>query len=188
MSAEYIMANGNYNVILCERGIRTFETSTRFTLDLNAISRHPAFEPFASSSIRRTAWRARVCGRWPKPRRRRPDGLITKCIPNRKRRCPTTQSLSGPIRPADERSGKIATHRPDAFKAALDWRRVSKILFWIFAIPPVGCGCCGKIPSCPAPPNPRTCVRHFGNGRLRRALQHVGIHSVQKALTDAGVG
>jgi 3-deoxy-7-phosphoheptulonate synthase len=37
MSAEYLMANGNYNVILCERGIRTFETSTRFTLDLNAI-------------------------------------------------------------------------------------------------------------------------------------------------------
>jgi 3-deoxy-7-phosphoheptulonate synthase len=37
MSAEYIMTNGNYQVILCERGIRTFETSTRFTLDLNAI-------------------------------------------------------------------------------------------------------------------------------------------------------
>ncbi len=37
MAAEYIMAHGNYNVILCERGIRTFETSTRFTLDLNAV-------------------------------------------------------------------------------------------------------------------------------------------------------
>jgi 3-deoxy-7-phosphoheptulonate synthase len=37
LSAEYVMANGNYNVILCERGIRTFETSTRFTLDLNAV-------------------------------------------------------------------------------------------------------------------------------------------------------
>jgi 3-deoxy-7-phosphoheptulonate synthase len=37
MSAEYIMSNGNYNVMLCERGIRTFETSTRFTMDLNAI-------------------------------------------------------------------------------------------------------------------------------------------------------
>src|SRR6185295_10933454 len=33
MSAEYIMTNGNYQVMLCERGIRTFETSTRFTLD-----------------------------------------------------------------------------------------------------------------------------------------------------------
>jgi len=37
LSAEYILAQGNYNVILCERGIRTFETSTRNTLDLNSI-------------------------------------------------------------------------------------------------------------------------------------------------------
>ena len=37
MSAEYIMSEGNYNVILCERGIRTFETSTRNTLDISAI-------------------------------------------------------------------------------------------------------------------------------------------------------
>ncbi|MGC8964165.1 MAG: 3-deoxy-7-phosphoheptulonate synthase [Brevinematia bacterium] len=37
MSAEYIMAGGNYNVILCERGIRTFETATRNTLDINII-------------------------------------------------------------------------------------------------------------------------------------------------------
>ncbi len=37
MSAEYIMAGGNPNVILCERGIRTFETFTRNTLDLSAV-------------------------------------------------------------------------------------------------------------------------------------------------------
>ena len=37
MSAEYIMASGNPNVILCERGIRTFESYTRNTLDLQAI-------------------------------------------------------------------------------------------------------------------------------------------------------
>ena len=37
MSAEYIMAGGNENVILCERGIRTFETYTRNTLDVSAI-------------------------------------------------------------------------------------------------------------------------------------------------------
>jgi len=37
MSAEYIMSSGNENVILCERGIRTFETYTRNTLDLSAI-------------------------------------------------------------------------------------------------------------------------------------------------------
>ena len=37
MSAEYILAGGNPNVILCERGIRTFETFTRNTLDLSAV-------------------------------------------------------------------------------------------------------------------------------------------------------
>lgn len=37
MSAEYIMSEGNHNVVLCERGIRTFETYTRNTLDLNAV-------------------------------------------------------------------------------------------------------------------------------------------------------
>ena len=37
MSAEYILAGGNPNVILCERGIRTFETATRNTLDLSAV-------------------------------------------------------------------------------------------------------------------------------------------------------
>ena len=37
MSAEYIMAAGNENVILCERGVRTFETYTRNTLDVSAI-------------------------------------------------------------------------------------------------------------------------------------------------------
>lgn len=37
MSAEYILASGNFNVILCERGIRTFERATRFTLDISAV-------------------------------------------------------------------------------------------------------------------------------------------------------
>ena len=38
MSAEYIMSEGNDQVILCERGIRTFETATRNTLDVSAVS------------------------------------------------------------------------------------------------------------------------------------------------------
>lgn len=37
MSAEYILSSGNFNVILCERGIRTFEKATRNTLDLSAV-------------------------------------------------------------------------------------------------------------------------------------------------------
>ena len=40
MSAEYIMSEGNENIILCERGIRTYETYTRNTLDLSAIPVH----------------------------------------------------------------------------------------------------------------------------------------------------
>ncbi len=36
-AAEYLLNQGNYNVVLCERGIRTFESATRFTLDLNAV-------------------------------------------------------------------------------------------------------------------------------------------------------
>ena len=37
LAAEYMLSQGNRDVILCERGIRTFETATRFTLDLNAV-------------------------------------------------------------------------------------------------------------------------------------------------------
>jgi 3-deoxy-7-phosphoheptulonate synthase len=48
MSAEYILSAGNYNVILCERGIRTFETATRFTLDLNCI---PAVKKYSHLPI-----------------------------------------------------------------------------------------------------------------------------------------
>ena len=48
MSAEYILSGGNYNVILCERGIRTFETATRFTLDLNCI---PAVKKYSHLPI-----------------------------------------------------------------------------------------------------------------------------------------
>jgi len=36
-AAEYIMSEGNHNVVLCERGIRTYETSTRNTLDISAV-------------------------------------------------------------------------------------------------------------------------------------------------------
>ncbi|MHB8946410.1 MAG: 3-deoxy-7-phosphoheptulonate synthase, partial [Bacillota bacterium] len=38
MAAEYVLANGNPRVVLCERGIRTFETYTRNTLDLSAVA------------------------------------------------------------------------------------------------------------------------------------------------------
>ncbi len=47
MSAEYIMAGGNREVMLCERGIRTFERVTRITLDLSAI---PVIKKIESSA------------------------------------------------------------------------------------------------------------------------------------------
>ena len=37
MAADYILKEGNERVLLCERGIRTFEVATRFTLDLSAV-------------------------------------------------------------------------------------------------------------------------------------------------------
>ena len=69
MAAEYILSEGNPNVILCERGIRTFETATRFTLDLNAVpvlkekpscprSWTRATAPATGGMSRRWRWRA----------------------------------------------------------------------------------------------------------------------------------
>lgn len=46
LAAEYIVKGGNENVVLCERGIRTFETTTRNTLDLNSVAYVKAHAPF----------------------------------------------------------------------------------------------------------------------------------------------
>lgn len=84
MAAEYIVAKGNPHVILCERGIRTFETATRFTLDLNAVpvlkhhSHLPVFvDPSHGVGVREfivpMAKAAIAAGA---------DGLIIECHPN----------------------------------------------------------------------------------------------------------
>ena len=52
MAAEYIVAAGNPNVILCERGIRTFETYTRNTMDLSAVPMLTTSPTCRSSSTR----------------------------------------------------------------------------------------------------------------------------------------
>lgn len=60
MSAEYIMSQGNYEVILCERGIRTFETATRNTLDIAAVAvlQHESHLPvFVDPSHAGGSWR-----------------------------------------------------------------------------------------------------------------------------------
>lgn len=59
MSAEYIMAEGNHKVILCERGIRTFETYTRNTLDISAI---PAVKELSHLPI--IIDPSHACGKW----------------------------------------------------------------------------------------------------------------------------
>lgn len=60
MSAEYIISQGNFQVILCERGIRTFETATRNTLDLSAVAvlKHESHLPvFVDPSHASGKWR-----------------------------------------------------------------------------------------------------------------------------------
>ena len=73
MSAEYILAGGNQQVILCERGIRTFETATRNTLDLSAI---PALRAMTHLPIWSIPAMPPATRRWsnPCPWRRPPPG------------------------------------------------------------------------------------------------------------------
>ena len=65
MSAEYILSEGNFNVILCERGIRTFEDYTRFTLDINAV---PAIKLLSHLPV--VVDPSHATGRW---------GLVASC-------------------------------------------------------------------------------------------------------------
>ncbi len=65
MSAEYILSEGNFNVILCERGIRTFEDYTRFTLDISAV---PSIESLSHLPI--IVDPSHATGKW---------GLVSSC-------------------------------------------------------------------------------------------------------------
>ncbi len=98
LSAEYIMSGGNYQVILCERGIRTFETYTRNTLDISAIpvvhklshlpiTSDPSHGTGCATRLR--PWRAR---RWPPGRTR----CSSRCIPRPTKRCRTARSRCFP--------------------------------------------------------------------------------------------
>ena len=100
LAAEYVLAHGNPQVILCERGIRTFETATRNTLDLNAVPVLQAADPPAGrSSTRRTAsgMRAQVPAMARAAVAAGADGLIVEVhSAARRRRCPTARSRSPP--------------------------------------------------------------------------------------------
>ena len=97
MSAEYIMSGGNESVILCERGIRTFETATRNTFDVSAIPvlhqlthlpviADPSHASGKSSLIRPLAKSAAAAGA---------DGLMIEVHPNPSQAlCDGAQSLT----------------------------------------------------------------------------------------------
>ena len=97
LSAEYVLAGGNPNVILCERGIRTFETATRFTLDLNAV---PVLKKLTHLPV--VVDPSHGTGHWEYVesmalaggggRRRR--AASSRCTPSPRRRCPTARSRS----------------------------------------------------------------------------------------------
>ena len=101
MCAEYIMAEGNHQVILCERGIRTFEKYTRNTLDLSAVPvlRRLTHLPIVVDPSHATgfgqAGQAHGAGR---PPWRVRTGSSSKCITIRSMRCPTVRSPSRPRR------------------------------------------------------------------------------------------
>ena len=121
MSAEYILNEGNRNVILCERGIRTFEAATRNTLDLSAVPGDQARQPPAD-------------GGGPQPRHgpARPraadvaagvaagaDGVIVEVHPNPEHalcdgpsRCPRTRSPSTPTACSTSRAGPASRLKP----------------------------------------------------------------------------
>lgn len=100
MSAEYILSEGNRRVILCERGIRTFETATRNTLDISAVpvlkqQTHlpvmidPSHATGHSQLVPSMCYAAAAAGA---------DGLLVEVHP-----CPEQASSDGPqsLRPAD---------------------------------------------------------------------------------------
>ena len=69
LSSEYILSGGNYDVILCERGIRTYETATRNTMDISAIPVVKKSPTCLSWLTPRTAPAAAIWFRpWPRPR------------------------------------------------------------------------------------------------------------------------
>lgn len=87
LSAEYILAGGNYDVILCERGIRTFETATRNTMDISAIPviKHLSHLPIIGDPSHGTGRRDKVAPMARATVAAGGDGLIIEVHPNPER-------------------------------------------------------------------------------------------------------
>jgi 3-deoxy-7-phosphoheptulonate synthase len=87
LSAEYILAGGNYNVILCERGIRTFETYTRNTMDISAIPvvKHLSHLPIVGDPSHGTGRRDKVSAMARAAVAAGSDGLLIEVHPDPER-------------------------------------------------------------------------------------------------------
>jgi 3-deoxy-7-phosphoheptulonate synthase len=124
LSAEYILAGGNHEVILCERGIRTFENYTRNTLDISAIPLSRNSPIFPLWSIRRMARVAATrCLRWPgllsqpertdcwlrfiRIRRRRSAMVPRPCFPSNSRKLMKELGQIAPV------LGRTSDEQPD---------------------------------------------------------------------------
>ena len=94
LSAEYIMSGGNYDVILCERGIRTFETYTRNTLDISAIPivHKLSHLPITSDPSHGTGLRDKVAPMACASLAAGADALSSRCIPTLTMHCRTARN------------------------------------------------------------------------------------------------
>src|SRR6202011_2026374 len=84
LSAEYILSGGNYDLMLCERGIRTFETYTRNTMDISAIPvvKHLSHLPMLADPSHGTGRRDKVPARARAAVAAGADGLLIEVHPN----------------------------------------------------------------------------------------------------------
>ena len=110
MAAEYILKEGNEEVMLCERGIRTFETAYRFTLDLTAVPGAQGAQPPAGD-------------RRPQPRRRAGATSSSRCRSPPPRPAPTASSSRSTRRPSEAICDGPQALRADDFAAYAAARR-----------------------------------------------------------------
>lgn len=110
MSAEYILSGGNFNVILCERGIRTFEDSTRNTLDISAI---PTVKQLSHLPI--IADPSHAAGRW---------GLVSALSMAAIAAGADGLIVEAHVRPEDALSDGAQSLRPDRFRELMQQARL----------------------------------------------------------------
>jgi 3-deoxy-7-phosphoheptulonate synthase len=113
LSAEYILAGGNSQVVLCERGIRTFENYTRNTLDISAI---PVVKKLSHLPI--IADPSHGTGRRERPSRPAPTASSSRCTPIRTTRSATARSRCSPSSSIGSWPSSGSSRRPSAGRSA----------------------------------------------------------------------